>query len=166
VSPKLVIVGPPGAGKTTIGTLVADRLGNELRDTDADIERTAGKPISEIFVDDGEAAFRALERQAVAAALAEHDGVVALGGGAVLDEGTRALLESVRVVFLDVGLADAASRVGLNRDRPLLIGNPRAQLNRLMNERRPLYEQVATITVDTSGRPPEDVADEVLRHVG
>jgi shikimate kinase len=166
VSPKLVIVGPPGAGKTTIGTLVADRLGSELRDTDADVERTAGKPISEIFVDDGEAAFRALERGAVAAALAEHDGVVALGGGAVLDEGTRALLASLRVVFLDVGLADAASRVGLNRDRPLLIGNPRAQLNKLMNERRPLYEQVATITVDTSGRTPEDVADEVLRHVG
>ena len=166
MSPKLVIVGPPGAGKTTIGTLAADRLGSELRDTDADVERTAGKPISEIFVDDGETTFRALERQAVAAALAEHDGVVALGGGAVLDEGTRALLASLRVVFLDVGLADAASRVGLNRDRPLLIGNPRAQLNRLMNERRPLYEQVATITVDTSGRTPEDVVDEVLRHVG
>jgi shikimate kinase len=166
VSPKLVIVGPPGAGKTTIGRLVADRLGSELRDTDADVEATAGKPISEIFVDDGEAAFRGLERVAVAAALAEHDGVVALGGGAVLDEGTRALLAFLRVVFLDVGLADAASRVGLNRDRPLLIGNPRAQLNRLMNERRPLYEQVATITVDTSGRTPEDVADEVLRHVG
>lgn len=166
MSPKLVIVGPPGAGKTAIGRLVADRLGSELRDTDADVEATAGKPISEIFVDDGEAAFRGLERVAVAAALAEHDGVVALGGGAVLDEGTRALLASLRVVFLDVGLADAASRVGLNRDRPLLIGNPRAQLNRLMNERRPLYEQVATITVDTSGRTPEDVADEVLRHVG
>lgn len=161
-----MIVGPPGAGKTTIGTLVADRLGSGLRDTDADVERTAGKPISEIFVDDGEAAFRALERRAVAAALAEHEGVVALGGGAVLDEETRALLASLRVVFLDVGLADAASRVGLNRDRPLLIGNPRAQLNRLMNERRPLYERVATITVDTSGRTPEDVADEVLRHVG
>ena len=160
-----MIVGPPGAGKTTIGRLVADKLGSELRDTDADVERAAGKPISEIFVDDGEAEFRTLERAAVAAALAEHDGVVALGGGAVLDEGTRALLASLRVVFLDVGLADAASRVGLNRDRPLLIGNPRAQLNRLMNERRPLYEQVATITVDTSGRTPEDVADEVLRHV-
>ena len=166
MSPKLVIVGPPGAGKTTIGRLVADRLGGELRDTDTDVERLAGKPISEIFIDDGEAVFRSLERAAVAAAIAEHDGVVALGGGAVLDEGTRALLASLRVVFLDVGLADAAARVGLNRDRPLLIGNPRAQLNRLMNERRPLYEDVATITVDTSRRTPEDVADEVLRHVG
>lgn len=161
-----MIVGPPGAGKTTIGRLVADRLGGELRDTDTDVERLAGKPISEIFIDEGEAVFRSLERAAVAAAIAEHDGVVALGGGAVLDEGTRALLASLRVVFLDVGLADAAARVGLNRDRPLLIGNPRAQLNRLMNERRPLYVDVATITVDTSGRTPEDVADEVLRHVG
>ncbi|HEX5996500.1 MAG TPA: shikimate kinase [Jiangellales bacterium] len=166
MSPKLVIVGPPGAGKTTIGRLVADRLGGELRDTDTDVERLAGKPISEIFIDDGEAVFRSLERAAVAAAIAEHDGVVALGGGAVLDERTRALLDSLRVVFLDVGLADAAARVGLNRDRPLLIGNPRAQLNRLMNERRPLYVDVATITVDTSGRTPQDVADEVLRHVG
>ena len=161
-----MIVGPPGAGKTTVGTLVASKLGGELRDTDTDVERTSGKPISEIFIDDGEAAFRALERAAVAAALAEHDGVVALGGGAVLDEGTRELLASRRVVFLDVGLADAASRVGLNRDRPLLIGNPRAQLKKLMDERRPLYEQVATTTVDTSGRTPEDVADEVLRHAG
>ena len=160
-----MIVGPPGAGKTTVGQLVASRLGAELRDTDTDIERTADKPISEIFVDDGEAAFRALERAAVAAALAEHDGVVALGGGAVLDGGTRELLASRRVVFLDVGLADAASRVGLNRDRPLLIGNPRAQLKKLMDERRPLYKQVASITVETSGRTPEDVAEEVLRHV-
>lgn len=166
MSSQLVVVGPPGAGKTTVGRLLASRLGVELRDTDSDIERTAGKPISEIFIEDGEAAFRALERAAVATALAEHDGVVALGGGAVMDEGTRELLESRRVVFLNVGLADAASRVGLNRDRPLLIGNPRAQLKKLMDERRPLYEQVATITVDTSGRTPEDVANEVLRRAG
>lgn len=161
-----MIVGPPGAGKTTIGRLLAAKLGAELRDTDAEVERTAGKPISDIFIDDGEATFRALERAAVAAALAEHNGVVALGGGAVLDAGTRELLTTRRVVFLDVGLADAASRVGLNRDRPLLIGNPRAQLKKLMDERRPLYEEVATISVDTSGRTPDDIAAEVLRHVG
>lgn len=161
-----MIVGPPGAGKTTIGRLLAAKLGAELRDTDAEVERTAGKPISDIFIDDGEATFRALERAAVAAALAEHNGVVALGGGAVLDAGTRELLTTRRVVFLDVGLADAASRVGLNRDRPLLIGNPRARLKKLMDERRPLYEEVATISVDTSGRTPDDIAAEVLRHVG
>jgi shikimate kinase len=166
VSARLVIVGPPGAGKTTIGHLVAGKLGTELRDTDADIERATGKSISDIFIDDGEPAFRELERAAVAAALAEHDGVVALGGGAVLDSGTRELLQAHRVVFLDVGLADAAARVGLNRDRPLLIGNPRAQLKKLMDERRPVYEQVATVTIDTSGRTPEDIAAEVLRHAG
>lgn len=166
MSPQLVIVGPPGAGKTTVGRLLADKLGGALRDTDADIERAAGKPISDIFVDDGEAAFRALERTAVARALDEHDGVVALGGGAVIDQGTRQRLRDHHVVFLDVGLADAASRVGLNRDRPLLIGNPRAQLKQLMDERRPLYVEVATVTVDTSGRTPADVAAEVLGHVG
>lgn len=164
MSPQLVIVGPPGAGKTTVGELVAGKLGTELRDTDADIEQVAGKPISDIFIEDGEAAFRALERTAVAQALDEHAGVVALGGGAIADPGTRERLRDHNVVFLDVGLADAAARVGLNRDRPLLIGNPRAQLKRLLDERRALYVEVATVTVDTSGRTPDDVAAEVLRH--
>lgn len=166
MSPVLVVVGPPGAGKTTVGELLARKLGGTLRDTDEDVERVAGKPISEIFIDDGEAAFRALERAAVVAALDDHDGVVALGGGTVIDSDTRTRLFEHRVVFLDVGLADAASRVGLNRDRPLLLGNPRAQLKKLLDQRRPLYEEVATITVDTSGRTAEDVAAEVLRHVG
>ena len=166
MSPQLVIVGPPGAGKTTVGRLLADTLGGTLRDTDADVEEVAGKPISDIFIDDGEAAFRALERDAVARALAEHGGVLALGGGAVIDPQTRERLREHHVVFLDVGLADAASRVGLNRDRPLLIGNPRAQLKRLLDERRPLYVEVATITVNTAGRTPDEVAAEVLGHDG
>lgn len=166
MSPVLVVVGPPGAGKSTVGELLASKLGGALRDTDSDVERAAGKPISEIFIDDGEAVFRELERTAVAAALDEHQGVVALGGGAVTDAATRERLRAHRVVFLDVGLADAASRVGLNRDRPLLIGNPRAQLKKLLDQRRPLYVEVATITVDTSGRTPDAVAAEVLRHVG
>lgn len=166
MAPRLVLVGPPGAGKSTVGRLVADKLGLALRDTDADVEQTAGKAITDIFVEDGEAAFRALERVAVAEALAEHAGVLALGGGAVMDAGTREALRGRRVVFLDVGLADAAARVGLNRDRPLLLGNPRAQLKRLLDERRPLYEEVATLTVDTNGRDPADVAGEVLRRAG
>jgi len=161
VTPRVVLVGPPGAGKTTVGALVAQGLGTAFRDTDTEVEAVAGKPVAEIFVDDGEAAFRALERTAVATGLATYDGVLALGGGAVADPETRELLRGHRVVFLDVGLADAVRRVGLNRDRPLLLGNPRAQLHRLMEARRPLYEQVAASIVATDGRTPAEVADEV-----
>jgi shikimate kinase len=165
VKPRVVLVGAPGAGKSTVGRLLADRLGVSFRDTDDDVELAAGKSIGDIFVDDGEPAFRALEREAVAVALTAHDGVLALGGGAVADPGTRAALGGHRVVFLDVGLADAASRVGLNRDRPLLVGNPRAQLKKLLDQRRPLYRQVATLTVDTAGRTPDEVVAEVVAGV-
>ena len=162
MAPKVVLVGPPGAGKTTVGRLVAEALGVRFRDTDADVSAAAGKPVSEIFVDDGEAAFRAMERAAVAAALAGHDGVLALGGGAVTAPETGALLAGHRVVFLDVGLADAARRVGFNRDRPLLLGNPRARLMKLMDARRPLYEEVATAVVDAGGSDASAVAAAVL----
>ena len=165
MTPRLVVVGPPGAGKTTVGALVAERLGVEFRDTDRDVEETAGKSVADVFVDDGEAAFRALEKQAVAAALDSCDGVVSVGGGAVLDPSTRALLAGARVVFLSVDITDAARRIGFNRDRPLLLGNPRAQWLRLMKERRPLYEEVADLVVDTDARTPEDVADEVAARV-
>ena len=166
MSPALVLVGAPGAGKSTVGRLVADKLGVPFRDTDDDVVTRAGKPIAEIFVDDGEPAFRQLERDAVTTALAEHTGVLALGGGAVLDTATRDRLAGQVVVHLDVGLSDAAARIGLNRDRPLLLANPRAQLKRLLDERRPHYVAVAAATVDTAGRSPQDVADEVIRLVG
>jgi shikimate kinase len=157
-----VVVGPPGAGKTTVGTLVAQRLELAFRDTDSDIVAAVGKEIPEIFIDDGEDAFRALERVAVAAALESFDGVLALGGGAVLAAETRELLRGHTVVYLSVELSDAASRVGLGAGRPLLTVNPRATLKYLMERRRPLYEEVATVIVRTDGRTPEDVADEVL----
>jgi shikimate kinase len=160
--PHLVLVGPPGAGKTTVGRLLAERLGLPFRDTDADVEATAGKTVAEVFYDDGEEAFRALERAAVAAALATHEGVLCLGGGAVLAEETRALLQEHEVVLLLVGLADAAKRVGLSRDRPVLALNPRAALHALLEERMPLYLAVARRTVVTDGKTPEQVADEVL----
>jgi shikimate kinase len=161
VTPLVVLVGPPGAGKTTVGNLLAERRGLAFRDTDHDVEVTAGVSISDIFVDRGEPAFRELEREAVRAAVDQHDGVLALGGGAILDALTRQLLEDQTVVFLDVGLSDAASRVGFNRDRPLLLGNPRAQLRTMLEERRPLYLEVATTSVSTDGKTPEQVADEI-----
>jgi shikimate kinase len=162
VRPRVVLVGPPGAGKTTIGQSLAAALDLPFRDTDADIVAVAGKPIPEIFIDDGEDAFRALERTAVAEALSSFDGVLALGGGAVLAESTRALLQGHTVVYLSVELTDAVARVGLGAGRPLLAVNPRATLKYLLDQRRPLYEQVATITVRTDGRTPEDITAEIL----
>lgn len=159
---RVVLVGAPGSGKSTVGGLLAKRLGADFRDTDADVEQRAGKAISDIFVEDGEERFRELEREAVRAALAEHRGVLALGGGAIQDPDTRADLRAVRVVFLEVGLADAAKRVGMTHDRPLLIGNPRTMLRKQLEARRPLYTEVATVTVATDGREPDDVADEAL----
>jgi len=158
VHPLVVLVGPPGAGKSTVGRLLAQRCDVAFRDTDSDVELVAGMPISDIFVEQGEPAFREMERDAVHRALAEHDGVLALGGGAVVDDETRAMLGEHRVVFLDVGLADAAGRIGLTRDRPLLIGNPRAQLRTMLEQRRPLYSEVATVTVETDGKTPDDIA--------
>jgi len=164
--PLLVLVGPPGAGKTAVGSLVADRLGLAFRDTDRDVEAVAGKSVADVFVDDGEAVFRTLERAAVASALAEHEGVLALGGGAVLDPATRESLRGRPVVALSVGLTDAVKRVGLARDRPLLSFNPRAHLRLLLAEREPLYADVAPVTVVTDGRSIDDIAEEVLLHVG
>lgn len=160
--PLVVLVGSMGAGKTTVGRLVAERLGVGFADTDHLVEAVAGKPVSEIFVDDGEAHFRELEAVAVADALRHHDGVLALGGGAVLDGRTRALLADQRVVFLKVGLSDAASRVGLGVSRPLLLGNVRGRIKQLLDERTPIYSALATHTVETDGLPATEVADLVL----
>lgn len=166
--PRVVLVGPPGSGKSTTGRSLADRLGLAWRDTDADVEATAGKPISDIFVDDGEPHFRTLEREAVTTALAVHHGVLALGGGAVLDPLTEAALAAYAtaggtVVFLDVTLAHVASRVGFNQSRPLLLGNPRAKWQSLMEARRPVYERLSTVRVQTDGKTPTQVALEILR---
>lgn len=159
--PRAVLVGPPGSGKSTVAAALARRWGSTVRDTDTDVEARIGRSIADIFVVDGEPAFREWEREAVAAALSEHDGVLALGGGAVMDPLTEVALAGHAVVFLDVGLAEAARRIGMNRDRPLLLGNPRAQWHRLMEARRPVYERVAVVRVVTDGRDPDQVAEEI-----
>jgi len=164
--PLVVLVGPPGSGKSTVGAALAELLGLPLHDTDAAIEAAAGRTISDIFIEDGEPAFRALERAEVARALAQDAGVLALGGGAPVDPLTEQLLVGQTVVFLDVGIADASKRVGFDQSRPLLAVNPRASWVRLMNERRPVYERVATLRIDTAGRTPQDIAAEVAGLLG
>ncbi len=164
--PVVVLIGAPGSGKSTIARLLAAKLGKQHRDTDSDVENEAGKPISDIFVDSGEPAFRALERAAIVAALAADDVVLSLGGGAILNADTRADLAGHTVVFLDVSVGEAAKRVGLGVARPLLLGNVRTQLKNLMDARRPLYAEVAKHTVTTDGRTPEDIANDIAEHLG
>ncbi|TQK71444.1 shikimate kinase [Nocardioides sp. SLBN-35] len=160
--PRAVLIGTMGAGKTTVGRLLAERLGVGFADTDELIEAQHGKSVQDIFVEDGEATFRALERAAVARALDESDGVLSLGGGAVLDPATQALLAAHQVVFLRVGLADAVKRVGLGSGRPLLLGNVRARVKQLLDERAPVYAGLARITVDTDGRAPAEITAEIV----
>ncbi|GHD24780.1 shikimate kinase [Streptomyces violarus] len=162
MTPLIVLVGPMGVGKSTVGQLLAERLGAEYRDTDDDIVAAQHRTIAEIFVEEGEAAFRAIEKQAVREALAGYDGVLALGGGAVLDQDTRELLAGQRVVYLSMDVEEAVKRTGLNAARPLLAINPRKQWRELMEARRHLYEEVATAVVATDGRTPEEVTQAAL----
>ena len=167
----VVLIGAPGAGKTTVGAALAARLGVGFTDTDAIVEAAAGKPVGDIFIDDGEPEFRRLERAAVAAALGPGDstaglGVVGLGGGAVMDARTQERLAGQRVVYLETGFAELAKRVGLDRARPLLIGtNPRAQLKALLEQRLAVYDRLAWLTVSTDGRDPDDIAAEIAAAV-
>ena len=163
----MVLVGPPGAGKSTVGRLLADRLEVDFTDVDDLIVARAGRSISEIFITDGEPVFRQLEEAEVAGALAGRNGVLALGGGAVLSERTRNRIHGRRVVFLSVGMAEGVRRTGLSTARPLLAGvNPRATFAALLNARLPLYREVATVEVATDGRRPDEVAEEVLEAIG
>ena len=162
MSPLAVLVGAPGAGKSTVGRRAAERLGCTFVDTDALIEVAAQMSVSDIFVSRGEPEFRRMEEQAVADAIAGEEGIVSLGGGAILSDLTRQRLQEVPVIWLRVGLHDAAQRVGMNTARPLLLGNVRGTLSQLLTQREPLYAQVATATIDTSGRKARQVVDDVV----
>ena len=162
----VVLIGPPGSGKTTVGRALAALLEVAFRDTDHAIESQEGRSISDIFMDDGESRFRQLEQAEVASSLASHSGVLSLGGGAVMDRATEAAIAGHTVVFLEVGIADAAKRVGFDRSRPMLAVNPRGQWMQMMDARRPTYERLATITVQTAGRTPQDIAAEIAQRLG
>jgi shikimate kinase len=162
-----VLVGPPGAGKTTVGRVLARRMGLAFTDIDALIVERAGKSIGDLFTEDGEDAFRALERALVAEALESTDGVLALGGGSVLASVTRERLRGHRVVHLSVGLADGIRRTGMSSARPLLAGvNPRATFKALLDARAPLYREVATVVIDTNRRSANQVVRAVLEAIG
>lgn len=161
----IVLIGAPGNGKSTVGALLADRLGREFVDTDRVVEQLEGREIGEIFIDSGEARFREIEQRAAAQVLQRRGTVVALGSGAVLDERTRGALHDATVVFLQVGLKDASRRAGFDQGAALLALNPRGRWLRLLEGRRPVYEALATHRVDTDGRTAHEVTDEVAKRL-
>jgi shikimate kinase len=189
VKPKAIVIGPPGSGKTTVGLLLSERLGVPFRDTDHDVEAAAGKPVGDIFVEDGEAAFRELERAAVARGLdgfGPGGGVLALGSGAVLDPDVRRMIEraappsggersippptpgnrpGVVVVYLEAGFGAVAKRTGFDRPRVVIPGNPRGRLRAMLEERRPVYESLAALTAATDDLTPDEVAADLVKRL-
>ena len=164
----MVLIGPPGAGKSAVGPLLADRLGVEFRDTDAEVGAAAGKPVSDIFIESGEQAFRELERSAVTTALGalrSRGGVLALGSGAVLDSGVQSLLEGLPVVYLSADFGTVVRRVGLDRPRVVVPGNPRGRLRTMLVERDAIYQQLAAITVPTDDLDPGELADQIAAEI-
>jgi shikimate kinase len=163
MGPKLILIGPPGAGKSSIGRQLSKVLEVPFRDTDVLVEEKAGKKISDIFVDDGESAFRKIEREVVLKEISTGNGVLALGGGSVLDEEVAEKLESLKsnVIYLEVSISNAAPRVGFNKDRPLLAVNPRQQWLNLMEKRKPIYERLCGVKVSTDNKKPNEVVAEI-----
>jgi shikimate kinase len=169
--PLVILIGPPGAGKSAVGPLVAARLGVEFRDTDAEVGAAAGKPVSDIFIEDGENAFRELERAAVTGALSQDSalraegGVLALGSGAVLDDGVVPLLAGLPVVYLSASFSTVARRIGLDRPRVVVPGNPRGRLRAMLDTRIPLYQRLAAVTVETDDLDPDELAAEITAKI-
>ena len=164
MAPRIILIGPMGSGKTTIGKSLAQKLSLEFRDTDSVIEQRAQKTVSQIFVEDGEDAFRAIEKEVLKEELQGSDTVLALGGGAPISEEAQSALQASdsHVVYLDISLANVAPRIGFNRDRPLLLNNPRGQWQTLMEARRPIYESVADTVVDVNKRSQSEIVAQIL----
>ncbi|NBO16702.1 MAG: shikimate kinase [Actinobacteria bacterium] len=164
---KIVLIGPPGAGKTSIGKALSKELNMAFADSDSEIERSVNKKISDIFVDEGEEVFRKIEVDVVGKLLSQFDGVIALGGGAPINPEIQELLSSAQypVVFIDVSISQAAIRIGFNKDRPLLLINPRQQWLHLMSERRPIYEKLASVTVSSDSQKPSEVARSITERI-
>lgn len=164
---KIVLIGPPGAGKTSIGKALSKELNMAFADSDSEIERSVNKKISDIFVDEGEDVFRKIEVDVVSKLLSQFDGVIALGGGAPINPEIQELLSSAQypVVFIDVSISQAAIRIGFNKDRPLLLINPRQQWLHLMSERRPIYEKLASVTVSSDSQKPSEVARSITERI-
>lgn len=155
MAPKAVLVGMPGSGKSTIGRRLAKAMKLELLDTDAAIVETTGRSIADIFAEDGEQEFRRIEEEVVKSALASHDGIVSLGGGAITSPGVRKALAGHTVVYLEISAAEGIRRTTHGSSRPLLVGDdPAAKYRRLMGERVPLYRRVATMRINTNRRNP------------
>ena len=162
----IVLMGPPGAGKSTVGKFLAREIGCRLIDTDRLIEERQGRSISEIFLTEGESGFRKIEKEIVLEVLNEQDCIVALGGGSILDGEIQSRLKSMdEVIFLNVSISNAAPRVGFNKERPLLMGNPRKQWLQLMEQRRGIYEMLAKRTISTDNRKALEVAQEIVERV-
>ena len=162
--PRLILIGPMGSGKTTIGKLIATRLNLAFRDTDQIIEGVSGKSVSEIFLEDGEDSFRAIEKSVLRKELLSDDTILALGGGAPMSIDAQSALRAIAspVVYFDISLSSVAPRIGFNRDRPLLLNNPRGQWELLMQERRPIYESIADTVIDVNAKSEQDIVDEIL----
>ncbi len=165
--PRIILIGPPGSGKTSIGRSLARSLKIDFKDTDALIEIDQGKSVSQIFIDDGEPLFREVEERICLLAIQNETGVLSLGGGAVLSKRVEGEMRGsgAQIIFLDVSLKVAAPRIGFNRDRPLLLNNPRQQWQALMDARRPVYEGLANVIFDVEDRSVSQAVKELLLRV-
>jgi len=159
MAPRVILIGPMGSGKTTIGSLLAEKLGLSFRDTDHLIEEQEGKTVSQIFLDQGEDAFRVIEKRVLREELLTDGTVLSLGGGAPISIDAQSALRAIasHIIFLDISLSTVAPRIGFNRDRPLLLNNPRGQWQTLMEARRPIYEAIADATINVDDKSEEEI---------